>query len=677
MAAPFNAGAAPPLADAIPLGDFFARLFAPQRLTGRSSRSSGIYVEAIDWLARLVERRPTLADLSADQLEAVQQLLAAQGYGVDRVRTIKVHLSALAKHAWRIGLLPNWRPQSLIRRGSRSRQKQLPPVGSLAAVYVDQVEPSLRAESQSRGKRRYQGPRRFEGVAAAVAAFDAYLGRHAALDDLNEENLRRFRDYLMDRGRAESTFFAYQRHLRRVGRIVDPQQFASRCARVEILPAPPAGSVREFFENVYRVERLIGAALTTQEEFRYTLRLLYKHFGRDLLLAELTDSLHADFLIGLRERGMRNVTVNGHRVRLNAIWRLAFERHAVATYPRIRKLREVIDAPDAWSEEELARIIAATALVKWIRPLDGFDAGDVWRAILLTCYWTALRRGTLRKLRPVDVDLEGGWLNVPGSTMKNGRGKRYKLGADAIAALRAIWNPHRKFLFPCPRSMNYFHGNFRRILRASGVAPRTRLVATQLHKLRRTCATMIAARAGLNKASEMLGHSNSEVTKRYIDPTKMPGHNATQILPSLTPLSADEQSSPPAIALLEGPSIDRKPTELPAVAANWSDPEACLAEARQLFDEARFHLAAIAARIALERWIQELGRTHRLSCKSVGEYVVALGSKQVFDADQKRRLATLNKTANRAAHGASIEPTAVAELVEGLAAFMAPLLPRD
>jgi integrase len=55
----------------------------------------------------------------------------------------------------------------------------------------------------------------------------------------------------------------------------------------------------------------------------------------------------------------------------------------------------------------------------------------------------------------------------------------------------------------------------------------------QTHKWRRTVATLAASRGGLAAAVALLGHSAPEMTLRYIDPTKLPGNDATELLPAL------------------------------------------------------------------------------------------------------------------------------------------------
>ena len=199
----------------------------------------------------------------------------------------------------------------------------------------------------------------------------------------------------------------------------------------------------------------------------------------------------------------------------------------------MRKLPEELDEPDAWDENEAGLIVAASSVLRDWRPIRGIRADRYFRAFLLVAWWAGLRRGSLFKIRTADVDLRTGWLNVPARNMKNRRGRRYRLGADAIEAIKAIQKPERKFLFPRPPCDRQFYEYFDELLCAANISPSTRTSMSKLHKWRRTAATCIAATAGIEAASAFLNHSGSEVTKRYIDPTKMPGNDATKILPTL------------------------------------------------------------------------------------------------------------------------------------------------
>jgi site-specific recombinase XerC len=84
--------------------------------------------------------------------------------------------------------------------------------------------------------------------------------------------------------------------------------------------------------------------------------------------------------------------------------------------------------------------------MKWQKDVSGIPRGRYFRSLLLVAYWTGFRLSTLLKLRRADIDLETGWLNAPGNALKGKKGKRQRLGSDAIAAITEIWTPDRDLL---------------------------------------------------------------------------------------------------------------------------------------------------------------------------------------------------------------------------------------
>ena len=52
------------------------------------------------------------------------------------------------------------------------------------------------------------------------------------------------------------------------------------------------------------------------------------------------------------------------------------------------------------------------------------------------------------------------------------------------------------------------------------------------HKIRRTFATQVNAKAGIAMAQTLLGHSSPAITQRYIDPTQCPENNQAEYLAS-------------------------------------------------------------------------------------------------------------------------------------------------
>ncbi len=134
------------------------------------------------------------------------------------------------------------------------------------------------------------------------------------------------------------------------------------------------------------------------------------------------------------------------------------------------------------------------------------------------------------------MNLATGWLYVRPENQKNRRGKKFRVGQDAIAAIGEIVELRRELLFDWPYRREALSRHFRKLQTAAGL-PESPLSNGRFHKMRRTSATMAMVHSGMPAAIALLDHSGPEVTKRYLDPSKMPGTDATAFLPSLEPES--------------------------------------------------------------------------------------------------------------------------------------------
>jgi integrase len=373
----------------------------------------------------------------------------------------------------------------------------------------------------------------------AVRRVEAFAGRRLQVEDLTDKLLLEFRrKHFLDGGGE----VAIKRHvfaLKRIRRDFNPFIFKRKYLPL-IAHDPKPGTLRHFYETVYRQQRLLLQSPEQDSIHRTMFNYHCLHFGRDLLLEEQSDSLAAEHFAWLLKRGLKAVTVNRYRAMWFAIWRLAVELGLAPKDPKVRKLKSGYETPDAWSLEEFNAILQHTGAA-CVNELAGIPADRFWNALLRVGYCTGLRRGTLLKIRRSDVDLESHWLTVPSSSMKNRRGQQFRLSDDAIGAVRQIWLPQRALLFPFPYHVCQTAIQFNRILEAAGVA-KSHLRMGLFHKLRRTTCTLIASRANIETAAALLGHSTSSVTLRYIDESKLQGKDATLHLPALAePQCADSQ----------------------------------------------------------------------------------------------------------------------------------------
>ena len=520
------------------LARLFEELYAPLQMRHAAPGYIDIHRCSLAWLDKALGRRALTSDLTPAAIAAALERLAAAGLSVGRLKGIRNCWLRVWTFAAQLGLAAAVdRPPLPQAVGSQRGWAATPPAaGSLLAFYRRTFRPRLTCR-----------PKTVASYDCAINHFCDFAGQ-VFEEDLTRERVADFRAWLAARGVSARLVMEYATRIGRVGRAIAPERFparggavpkrpiagGARAPRCRKLPEPQGepGTLLHFFQTAYRPQALLEASEISRDNYLATFRKLRACFGRELRLDELSASAVATFLAWLQERG---ASPNGsHRRRLLALWRYANELALAAPVPRMRKARVQREVPDAWSLDELARLIAATPRLE--KPaIGGVAAPDYWRALLLVGYWTALRRSSLLRLKPEDLDVNG-WLDVPALAMKNGHGQRFRLGQDAIDAVAKILGP-RPHIFPKLSDGGALGEHFRALVDLAGL-PRSRHKRGLFHKLRRTSITHTAARAGLAAAIALAGHSGPYVTERYLDPRFLTGNDATQWLPRLPDVAA-------------------------------------------------------------------------------------------------------------------------------------------
>lgn len=274
-----------------------------------------------------------------------------------------------------------------------------------------------------------------------------------------------------------------------------------------------------FFNERYRPQRLSDAAERTVAQYRQAIDFLSWYLGCDATVDCLTDDLIEGFLAHRKQLGIANATLNRYRGYLLALWRHAWRKRLIAELPRdVFKYTVPKRLPEAWSTEEVARLLATAAETPG--KVCGIPAGRFWAALLLTLYDTGLRIAALMSARCVWLSADG-WLSIPADVQKQDADQAFRLHPDTLAAIQATEPTSRELLFPFPECVDPQYSlryHYRKILKRAGLACGRR---DMFHKLRRTSATAVCDAFDEVTASKHLGHSSLDVTRRYIDPRKL------------------------------------------------------------------------------------------------------------------------------------------------------------
>lgn len=266
----------------------------------------------------------------------------------------------------------------------------------------------------------------------------------------------------------------------------------------------------EFLLQDYSLERSLEPESLRQLEM--SIWALDRWYGRPVQTTELHSGLVNEFLISESTRGQAPHTVNRRRGNILAIWRLAGQRGLTTQMPEgIRRMREPRRLPQAWSLDELRRMIAAAEAVEGEYP-NGIRIGQWWGLFLRLGYDTGLRRSDL-----LEVSVAGmrhGRFEI--LQQKSQRSILCRVAPATIAALERTIPPDRKKALPWPYSREVFWYHWRQYV----IAPAGLLVGRKEgpQKLRRTSATHLEAiRPGAAMAH--LGHSTPGLAyASYVDP---------------------------------------------------------------------------------------------------------------------------------------------------------------
>lgn len=335
-------------------------------------------------------------------------------------------------------------------------------------------------------------------------------------------------------------------------------------------PAAP-GLLVPWVEQVYiplkvALGRRAKTGAATLVDIRLFDRFCRETLGRPATFADLSLLRANQFLIWHRsqKRVKSGATPNRTRGTLRAVWREAAKQQPPLCPPPCELPLAKVDKPlpRAWSADEVGRIAytARSADWHWYRP-RGKNAAKDWRppaidaglwffAVVMTAYYTGARINAILTTPCVRLDLTAARLSIPADAQKHRAEQDFDLPVEVVQAWRQLDPIGRRLVrlgddWPYDRgpSGNWqCLGNWlKKLLRESGVVldDHADFRRDLWHKFRRTCATHLAAREGIEKAQRFLGHKSLSTTLRYIDQRFMPRTNVVDILPRPTPPPKD------------------------------------------------------------------------------------------------------------------------------------------
>jgi integrase len=315
--------------------------------------------------------------------------------------------------------------------------------------------------------------------------------------------------------------------------------------------------VIDFLREVYAIQNseIAGGSQASLDDLVTQVRNLQRYLNelltsaqqppRDLLLLDLTDPLVAGAMKWQTNNGNAPNTANKLRAAVVALVNFAID---VLELPlrrlRTRKFPVPKRKPRCWLPDEVLRILAAAQRMPG--KIGDVPAGAWFFALELFILNTGTRISAAMNTPTVGLDLDGGWITIPAEVQKHDSDETFDLLPITIAALKAIRPQRHKRIFddwPFDRAQRQWPTLNRwqkRIIVAAGLRPSLAEVTEKdlFHKLRRSFATFVAAKAGKQVARIMLGHSHESVTDLYLD------ERMTNDRPRLADLLIELQKTP-------------------------------------------------------------------------------------------------------------------------------------
>ncbi len=267
----------------------------------------------------------------------------------------------------------------------------------------------------------------------------------------------------------------------------------------------------DFLEKTFLTQRNIGRQHACN--LRSLIDSFSDHLRRRALVADLTAENVNVFLQHQQTLGRSPKTLHGYRANF-----IAFAKDAkIALDPEtVRRFRQQRRIPDAWTMDELVRLLNACNDPQFDKPVRQYvvKQGDYLRALVLTSYDTGLRPGDLMELRRDEINSNGEFTilqNKTGVEMLRAVRKETLAAIDRMY-VRRVTVPLFGFCSAANRDYPMFL--VRKLVEAAGFEHNRR---NGMQKLRRTSATHLET-VSPGSASWHLGHLDGNMARlHYLD----------------------------------------------------------------------------------------------------------------------------------------------------------------
>lgn len=362
------------------------------------------------------------------------------------------------------------------------------------------------------------------------------LGHPPKLREVNADLLERFAKWLYKNGSAKGVPERCCEIMRSIIRHWRPDVFPKPLKTgqpdMKFLDSDIDGTLENVFLHRYLPVRTKIRSQATINSYGKAIRRFSEFLGHTATLDDLTDEICGRFLRWLVDvKGNKAVTANGQFKTIKALWGWCAKKRLVKEFPTIEQLPEPEVVPEAWTLEEMKRLIAACRR----RPgtFGGVPACNYWIAFHIFQWDTGERTGAMLGLTWDMLDWKAKTILVPAEVRKGGlKAAVYKPKDVTLTILQQIAEPKRELIFGSDigKGRSTFYYQYRKLIKSAGLVWVPHKCGPQ--KMRRSFASHLEALGG--NATKALRHTSRLVTEQsYLDPRISDTVSPNLMLPSL------------------------------------------------------------------------------------------------------------------------------------------------
>lgn len=263
------------------------------------------------------------------------------------------------------------------------------------------------------------------------------------------------------------------------------------------------------------IPRRLNLKPSSAEQMRYSIRSFSRHLGHEACLHDLTEM---PVLRWLHKRKIEKSLSTAKRERgdILCLWTFAHKRGLYSVPPAdIEPIKVQPKIPRAMSVDDVSGILRVTTRLRGTMRGLPILRSDWYSSLVLFLYDTGSRITASLDVPPRDIDLDAGLAMLVAQHSKTGIEQLVNLSEQTVQFISRIYDPARANVWPYPWHKRRLWLDLHELCHAAGV---TLLKGEGFHVLRKTHATMAVKAHGWARSQADLGHTNEQMTRRYVDP---------------------------------------------------------------------------------------------------------------------------------------------------------------